>query len=515
MLKLRKLSDRDALRKWTSFSKDFSTPITEEKHETFAEKKQRTERLLDDFAAFCYYYFPRVTKAKFANWHKTFTNYMIAADYNINIAVLMISRDMAKSSVTALLVIFLYYKKEFKSLALFSHNYDNAETLLNPIKSAIEKNELLIRDFGYRVGVGSWSAGHFVTNDGVSFKAFGAGQTPRGGKTDDADRYDFLIFDDFDHPDVCLSPDRLDKNWKYVEGDCYPALHVAGKKRIIHLNNKIAEDCIIERVRVKAETDFPNALVMTVNLVDKNGHSNWKEAYSDEECDEMIRLAGDEAETEYMNEPSSKGKEFLKEWMQFKKMPPLNKYKHLVAYLDGGFKKTKTSDTKALVLIGMIDGEYHLRKCYVENVSIGQMIDWHYDLDAWLKMKNATAEWWMEEVFLLSLLHDHFDDASEEKGYRIPMRGDKRKKPDKDLRIGSISGYFERSKFWFDEELKYCRYTKRLISQFLKFKKGVKNNEKDGPDATEGAIFLLNKSVAMVKGMDITTGSSRKNKFKI
>lgn len=514
MVRIRKLTDRDALRKWENFTKGFATRIDEELVETPKEKLERTARLLNNFEEFCYYYFPKITKSKFAKWHKKFTKHLIDAKFNINIAVAKVCRDMAKSSVTVLLVIFMYYNGQYKSLGLFSHNYDKAEALLKPVKTALEKNELLIRDFGARQSLGEWSAGNFTTSDNVSFKAFGAGQTPRGAKNDDSDRLDFLIFDDFDHSEVCASVERLDKNWKYVEGDCFAALHVTGKKWIVCLNNKIAEDCIIQRLWDKCEREFPNALLITVNLTDGEGNSMWPEAYTNEECAEMIALVGDEADTEYFNDPQEKGTEFLKEWFQFKKLPPLNRYKYLIAYLDGGFKKTKNSDTKALVLVGMINGEYHVRKCYVENVTIGKMVAWHYDLNEYLKSKNATAEWWMEEVFLLSLLHDHFDDAVEEYGFRIPMRGDTRKKPDKDLRIGNTAGYFERGKVWFDESFKNERHMLRLIKQFLKFKKGVRNNEKDGPDAFEGAVYLLNEAARETVG-DISVGTTRKNKHKI
>ena len=514
MVRIRKLNDRDALKKWEQFTKGFATPIDEILVETPKEKLERTAKLLQNFEQFCYYYFPKITKAKFAKWHKKFTKHLIEAKGNINIAVAKCCRDMAKSSVTVMLVIFMYYNGRFRSFGMFSDNYDKAETLLKPLKTALERNELLLRDFGPRQSLGNWNAGSFTTSDNVSFKAFGAGQTPRGDKNDDSDRLDFLVFDDFDHPEVCLNPERMDKRWKYVEGDCFGALHVSGKKWIIGLNNKIAEDCFIQRLWDKCLREFPNALLITVNLTDGEGRSTWKEAYTDEECREMIALVGDESDTEYFNNPSEKGKEFLKEWFQYKKLPPLSKYKNLIAYLDGGFKKTKTSDTKALVLVGMMDGEYHIRKCYVENVTIGQMIAWHYDLHDWLRNKNGTAVWWMEEVFLLGLLHDHFDDAVEQYKFRIPMKGDKRSKPDKDLRISNTAGYFERGKVWFDEDLKNDRYANRLIQQYLKFKSGVRNNEKDGPDAVEGAIYLLNEAARDFIG-GVAVGESRKNKFKI
>lgn len=496
-----KVEDREALRRYQRWSKAFDTHTEGDVFETDAEKVARVRRLEAEFELWAKYYFPGVTKAEFAKWHKQFAKYLIAADFNINMAVAMVCRDMAKSSVTALVVLYLYYvKKDFKSLGMFSHSADQAKGLLAPIKKAIESNQRLSRDYGSRVSLGTWEAHSFRTSDGVSFAAFGAGQTPRGEKdSESASRFDFLIFDDFDHPEVCMNPERLDKHWKYVTGDVFPAMHVSGTKRIVFLNNKIDEDCIIQRAWEHAK-GIKGSLRITINLVNAKGKSNWPEAYTDDECREMIHLAEDEAQTEYFNNPVRRGTTFQKDWIRFKKMPPLKSYRLLVAYLDGGFKKSKTADTKALVLIGLHDGEYHIRKVYVDNCSIETMIAWHYDLDTLLKAKGATCVWWMEEVFLLSMLHDHFDAATGTYGFRLPIQGDKRKKPDKDLRIANTAGYFERGRVYFDADLEGDAFTKRLIQQYLRFKVGVNSLEKDGPDAVEGGIHKLNEMTADMNG---------------
>lgn len=510
-----KVQDRAAIKDWEKFARAWDTRTEDDLFETDAERHQRIKKLEADFYAWAKYYFPGVTKSEFAKWHRKFAKYLIENKYNINMAVAKVCRDMAKSSVASLVVLYLYYvQKDFKNLGLFSWSADQAKGLLSPIKKAIESNQRLARDYGNRVSLGNWEAHSFRTTDGVSFSAFGAGQTPRGEKdSESASRFDFQIFDDIDHPDVCLNPERLDKNWKYITGDVFPAMHVSGKKRVVFLNNRIDEDCIIERAWNHA-AGIEGSLRITVNLTTPDGRSNWPEAYTDKECREMIHLAEDEAQTEYFNNPVRKGTTFQKDWMHFKKMPPLNQYKYMVAYLDGGFKKSKTADTKALVLIGFINGEYHLRKCYVDNCSIETMVAWHYDLHKWLNDNNGTAQWWMEEVFLLGLLHDHFDAAVSTYGFRIPIQGDKRKKPDKDLRIANTAGYFERGKFYFDIEQEHDPFVKRLIQQYLRFKVGVKNNEKDGPDAMEGGIHKLNEFMMALQG-EVTIGKRERSRHKI
>lgn len=505
-----KVNDKESLKRWQGYVREFRKSRNIDLFETPEAKKERIALLMGDFYAFAKYYFPNVCKSDFAPWHYRYAEYLIENDRAF--AAIKVSRDMAKSALTAMLLVYLYYKREYKVLGYFSHIQDQAAMLLNAVKISFEKNEALIRDFGNQKGT-LWTNNRFTTVTGASFRAVGAGQNPRGEKNEDADRFDFLVFDDFDDPEVCRNPERLDYNWKYVLGDCFPALHVSGKRRIVFLNNKIDEDCIIERAFLHA-ANIKNSLTITVNLIDNAGHSNWPEAYTDEECAEMIALAEEEAETEYMNNPSAKGKQFQADWFQFAKLPPLNKYKLLVAYLDGGFKKTKTADTKALVLVGIMEGFYHVRKVYVDNTSIEGMIDWHYDLDTWLKTQNATAMWYMEEVFLLSLLHDHFDAAVGRYGFRIPMLGDKRKKPDKDLRISNTAGYYERGRVIFCESLRNDRFMKRLKNQYLRFRKGLTNIEKDGPDAIEGAFTLLNEMTAASRG-SIKTGTFSTAKHRI
>ena len=505
-----KIADREAFKDWQSYYREFSRGRDIDYFESAVAKHKRIDRLLGNFFEFAKYYFPAVCKAEFATWHKKYVSYVVENDQCY--AVIKVSRDMAKSSVTAMLIVYLYFKGEFKTLGYFSHIQDQAENLLKPVRLAFEKNLALIRDFGLQQG-SPWTNTRFTTVKGVSFRAIGAGQNPRGEKGEDADRFDIEIFDDFDDPEVCRNAERLDNNWKYVEGDCYPAMHTSGKRRIIHLNNKIDEDCIIERAWNKA-AKLKNPLRITVNLVDRNGKSNWPQAFTDEECKEMITLSGDEADTEYFNNPVKKGKLFQKDWFTFKELPRLSFYKYLVAYLDGGFKKTKTSDTKALVLMGAMNGELHVRKVYVDNVSIGTMIDWHYDLKRYLDEHQATAQWWMEEVFLLGLLHDHFDESAKTRGFRIPILGDKRQKPDKDLRIGNTAGYFERGNIVFDISMKDDRFTERLIRQYLRFRVGLSNIEKDGPDAMEGAIFKLHEMMASGNST-IAMEKRPRNKYKI
>lgn len=500
--------DKQAYVKWQEYLRMVRRNSKVDLNEPEDLKQQRRLFLEADFFAWCRYHFPEVCKSEFADWHKKYAQHVIQHDECY--CAIKVCRDFAKSSVSAMLMTYLHLVMKVKVFGLFSKNWDKASELLRPVMRSFTKASI-VHDYGNIQGA-IWTEGYFETTLGGQFAAFGSGQPPRGIKSEESIRLECAVFDDFDDDEVCRNPERIENAWQYVLGQVYPAFHVSGKKRIIHLNNQIAEDCIIKRAFDHAADQF-NPLAITVNLTDNEGHSNWPEAYTDEQCQAMITLSGIYAGTEYFNKPRKRGTVFKPEWMQFKKLPPLSQYKLLVAYLDGGFKKSKTADTKALILIGLYSGELHIRKAYVDNVSIETMIDWHYDLFEFLKQKNATAVWWMEEVFLLSLLHDHFDAAVKKYKFRIPMLGDKRKKPDKDLRIMNLAGYFERGNIWFDEAEQNDRYMKRLISQFEGFIPGSSGHEKDGPDAVEGGKEKLQEMIGLNPD-NIRVGTKYANKHR-
>ena len=77
----------------------------------------------------------------------------------------------------------------------------------------------------------------------------------------------------------------------------------------------------------------------------------------------------------------------------------------------------------------------------------------------------------------------------------VPIRGDYRKKPNKYGRIEAISPYFEKGYFFVSIKEKDNPHVGRFISQFTTIEKGSRAPD-DAPDATEGAIFLLNEETS-------------------
>lgn len=537
-----KLKDREALRDWEAFRRSIEQATVIVSDESYADKKARTAKLLTDPIEFAKYYFPHYCQSEFGDFHKRFLKHLVKNERAF--ITNKWSRDHAKSVVTDVIsVIYLKQIGEAKNLLLVSHNETNAIELITPLKLEFETNLRLINDFGTQVNPGSWEAHKFVTLDGSSFRALGAGQSPRGSRNQEA-RPDIIIVDDIDTEEVCRNTRRLDEMWEWVMGALYGCFSIQGRKRFIVVGNRIAKDCIIERAikhsdyseqvdilrkealskediaKIKKQLaacdkksqDY-KILEECVKYAQMGYKPSWSERFTLFDCVYMITKMGYRmSQREYFNNPLVEGKVFKKDWIQFKELPPMRQYKYLLAYLDPGFKKTATSDSKSQILVALHNGEFHVRKVFCGKASVEEMIEWGYAMDEYVKRNSATYRFKMEEVFLQSLLYKDFAAAAQKKGYPLPVSGDTRKKPDKDARIEAMSGYFERGAIFFDEAIKEEHHTLALVEQLLNFEPGVKTL-KDGPDALEGAIHLLEQNRKLA--VDVQTGSYSNSKYRI
>lgn len=530
--------DRQSLRQWDEYRNGVLKSTTIDLNETYADKQKRIERLLGNWEEFCKYYFPTYCMSDFSDFHRRFANKVIKNKR------LYVSRKWARAHAKSVLAgimlpMYLKFTGQLKNMLCVSYNESNAKELLLPLMLQFESNQRLINDFGEQVGFGNWEDGKFITKDGCSFRAIGSGQSPRGARNNEA-RPDYILCDDIDEDELCRNPRRLDQAWDWMQGALLGCFDIKGAGRFVVVGNIIASDSLVKRSCEVADDHEQIDIICKGKEIDKKllqqlqkeqldcddkkkmevlndaiayvklGYRpSWQERFSIYDVAYMVNKMGfRNAQREYFNNPLVEGKVFKKDWMQFKKLPPLKTYRFLVNYLDPGFKKTATSDSKAMILIGLHNGEYHIHKVFCGQASIEEMIEWGYAIDDFVKLNNGAYIFKMEEVFLQSLLYEHFSAAGKRKNRNLPVSGDTRKKPDKDARIEGLSGYFERGLVWFSEELQNDHHCKTLIQQFTNFEPGVKTF-KDGPDATEGGIFILNQSV--IHNADMCIGKRHEN----
>lgn len=543
-----KLIDRRSLRYWEQYRDNVlkSTPVDLE--EDVVAKQRRVKKLLKpgNETAFMAYYFPKYATADFAKFQH-WTIREICENPTIFLTAAF-SRDHAKSVLLMMIIILLYRRGELKNLLLVSYNKDNAEELLAPLRIQLESNQRLINDFGTLKGMMSWEAGKFVTSDGASFRALGSGQNPRGSRNEEA-RPDFILCDDLDDDEVCLNPARLDKVWDWCMGALFGCLSIEGQKRFVMVGNIIAKDsCIVRGSKVadrfkqvnllaktsrdlseeisyhtklqkeakKAEESdhkYLERLQMALDYLKSGIAPSWWQRFSILEACYMIQKMGYRlSQREYFNNPLTEGKVFQKDWIRYDKIPKLSKMSYMLSYLDPGFKKTKTSDAKAWILMALDQGTFYIIKAFCGQASVNEMIAWGYELQEYLERGNAVAPMWMEELFLQDLLYDDFAAVAKAKNKPLPVQGDKRKKPDKDARITATSGHFERGNVIFNIQEEKNHHMQELVEQYLLYQPGGKS-KKDGLDAVEGGMHKLQQMVGLSANVSVASRTKSKHKL--
>ena len=485
--------------------------------ETAAQKKKRVAELMGNYTKFLQYYLPHYATAEPAAFHLKIVRHVMQNPNCFD--VIQWARDHAKSVTSGIaLPLFMMLQPEgslFKSMLLVSKSNDNAAELLGGIKKELESNNRIINDFGEQRGYANWEEGKFTTKAGISFRAFGRGQSPRGTRKR-AHRPDFIVIDDIDDDELVENTYRIDKAWNWILKSLIPTMSIKGG-RFLAVQNNYADDCLIGRLYKRAtelQEEGYQAYTDTINILDKNGNPSWASRFTAQECQAMIdKLGYIAAQCEYFNNPIKGGKHFKSDYIQYKPMRP-SEYTLIISYCDPSF--SAKGDSKAIVLVGYKPpGEYHILRVYCGNATINQMIEWHYDLDQYCNAHNIAAKHYMEEVFYQKQNFDHYylNYAQEHKKPQLPIVGDKRQKPNKEQRLLAFTSFFESGQIWFNEAEKENRHTKALIEQLLAFEP-PKKTQVDGPDASEGAVHIL-KNAVTDWGASLTMGKRKPNNKRI
>lgn len=456
--------------------------------ESVQGRDSRIAKARESFDYFVQSYFPHLASCKSAKFHLKAAE-EIRANKDLR-KIYEWARGMAKSSNISCLIplwLLIQERPDFRYMVLVSKSYDAAVELLQDLQIELETNKLFLDDFGEMKGVGDWSGGRFTTTNGVTFKALGRSQSPRGMKKA-GNRPDYIVIDDIDDDEIVQNPSRVDKAVEWVMSSLYGTMAV-GRGRFIVVGNLISKNGILAKLieRYKAFT------VSKVNILDNHGDPSWPENHTIEEIERIRRDMGERLfNKEYMNNPIVEGAVFRRKWLRFDAMLPLRQYSALISYTDPSWKSSTKNDFKATVLVGKTKkGYYHVIKVYADQTTPKAMVQWHYDIDAFINGRKPVT-YMMEANLIQDLLLEEFKKTGDKTGHQIPLVGDKRKKPNKFDRIEALQPLFERGLIVFNKAEKESQGMQVLVEQLLGFEKGSSMHD-DAPDALEGAIWQLNK----------------------
>lgn len=486
-------------------------------NETEAQRSRRITTLKKDFVKFCQYYFEDYELSDFGWFHKKAVK---SLEDNNNIKLVCEwPREHAKSMVMDTFVpMYLKARGELTGVILASANKDKADGLLSDLQEQLMFNQRYKADYGPQYKSGKWDTGHFVTNDNVGFWSFGRGQSPRGARVAQ-NRPNLGIVDDIDDMEIVKNQKRVEEAEDWVMGDLYGCLPINGARFVI-VGNRIHKRSILAHIVGDMEEGDPKKESITHIKVfalenpkthkkdlSEKGVPAWKENFTREKILERMDAMGPRlALREFFHEHIVLGRFFREEHLPWSKLPPLSNYEKLVTYCDPSYKDTRKNDFKAIVLIGKIGPYFDVIKVFCRQCTTAEMVRGHYNL-ADLIPENKTCPHYMEANFIQDIHLKQYDTESEQRGYCIAIRGDKRKKPEKLERIEDLSAHTERCHIRFNQEEKHSPDMQELRQQFLGFPDAEHD---DGPDAVEGGIYKLNKP-SIGKKTKARTGKYKRN----
>jgi len=485
---------KQALRNWKNLGNAISTMSTVSATESVAERHRRIAKARTNFAYFVEYYFPHYCQDKTTGEFIKPAKFHIKAAKDIlnnkNLrAVYQWPRGHAKSTYMDIIIpmwLMAQEKRTINVIVLVGKSEDNACTLLGDLQAELQFNKRFISDFGAQYNAGDWQEGQFVTADGVACFALGRGQSPRGLRYRDS-RPDYIIIDDLDDDEMCRNDRRITECTAWVKEAVFGTFGASGG-RFIMVGNLISKNSVLSNI---IATD--GVTTSKVNILTKDGTPAWPENWKMERIKEMEAFMGYRAfQKEYMNNPLTAGAIFKSDWIRWKQCENWTKYDQIIAYCDPSFKGTDKSDFKAVKVWGKLKSELHCLKAFCRQCTIGELVRWFYDLYE-SAPNGAPILYYIEANMLQDLILDEFTAEGERRGYQLPIRGDKRKKPEKFQRVEAVSALWERGFVYYDKRQEKDADMQAAMEQTLAFERGMKGHD-DAPDADEGAIYLLQKT---------------------
>ena len=503
------------LEQWQKHCRDVSNSTTVNEAEPVDVRTERIARARRDYAFFVRYYFP--------HWCTGSDGRIIpSAKFHIDTAenikknrtlktVLEWARGHAKSTHIGVFIpmwLMCQEQRDINVVVLVGKSQDSSRTLLSDIQAELQFNQRFTHDFGEQYNTGHWMNGEFVTRTGVAFFSRGRGQSPRGLRYRE-NRPDYIIIDDLDDDELCLSKDRVDKLTKWVKEALFGTFGAAGG-RFIMVGNLISNQSVLVNI-----ASSEGVQVTRVDIRNSYGQPSWPEYWTEERIREKEFFMGFSSfQKEYMNNPVTEGTVFKE--MVYGPVPELDKFRFLVGYGDPAPANSKDGkgSFKSLFLMGAVNGVYYVIKGFIDHTTNAEFVDWYYALRDYVANRtqlyyfienNTLQNPFYEQVFI-----PLFIDRGRESGL-IGITPDERKKPDKFSRIeGNLEPMNRLGRLVLNEEEKGNPHMQRLVEQFLLVTPQLKAPA-DGPDCIEGGVWIVNEKMANLQPDACQFGGRRQN----
>jgi hypothetical protein len=531
-----KANEKQAVGEWEKYLETIRRDTAIELDMDYAEREKRRLHLEAHPVEWIREMFGEYAKYEFAAFQKRAIRRILAHEENWY-EVLSWARELAKSTIVMFTVLYLVLTSKKRNIILCSNSLDNAIDLLSVYRGQLEANRRIEFYYGNQKGV-KWKEEHFITRREASFRAIGAGQSPRG-KKNKTFRSDCLLMDDFDTDEECRNPDIISQKWNWFEQALYFTRSISEPLLTVWTGNVIAKDCCVLRAGKKAnelagrERPLGNWEVINIRMVDVNhpspkedfafGTSVWPEKNSEEQIDDALaQVSAASAQKECFNNPVTEGSYFKE--IKWGKVPPLHKFPFLVSYGDPAPSNKVTNrkgvkkmgSFKANFLMGVLDSTLYVITGYLDHVKQEEFVAWYYYQKEYagekVQIYNFIENNKLQDPFYEQVFVPLFLKMASEKGHLIPISPDMRDKPDKFVRIeGNLEPVHRMGRMVFNIAEKENPHMKRLEEQFLLFDDGLPAPA-DGPDCIEGGYYVCQQKMMTVKAGSWAVGTKHVNR---
>ena len=482
-----KAEARLALKEWETYRKSLMMDVGIDLRMTIAERNTLRKELEADPVKWMQYFFPGYAKYPFAPFQLDFIRRIVGNPETYE--VISWSRELAKSTVTFMLAMYLALTGKKRNIIVASATEKSAVKLLKPYKEQMEYNSAIRVLYGQQPVLGQWKDADFACACGCSFLGLGAGNSPRGTRNG-AVRPDMIVVDDFDTDEDCRNPMVLDAKWDWWQRALYPTRSVSEPTTIIFCGNIIAQDCCVKRAGAVADHwDI-------INIRDAEGHSSWPAKNTEEKIDRIAKGIDTRAfQAEYYNNPIAAGKIFLN--LTLGPCPPLSSFKYLICYGDPSYSNNKSlqSSMKALALMGKLDDTLYIIRAFVAHCTNSEFIAEYFRMRDYVNGESNTFYYMennkLQDPFYTQVFMPLLREECRRRATPLYIKGDGTKKTDKATRIEANLGPLDREgRLIFNSAEKDSLGMKEMINQFEMFDLQLPYCA-DGPDAVEGGLAML------------------------
>ena len=477
---------------------------------TQAETADRIKDCATSLELFAKTYFPTVFTCPFSELHKEIFSsaeeMILRKQHKRNYYVRAAPRGHGKSQIISfLLIIWCIVYKYKRNILLISDTLDQAKSFISAIKSELEENELLIRDFGSLVSEEKWAQDKIITSNKVQVYGRGAGQKLRGNKYGSI-RPQLVIIDDLENDEAVETETQRKKLFNWFMKALIPVgtpttdyIYIGTVLHYESLLQKLLTEpsfSMWDRKRYQAVQHFSDSPLwddweqMLLNEDDKDAgehaykfyqdnrekmlkgvKSLWPESSPDYYENMMELRVSDPSSfaSEYMNEPVDPTQaEFLEEWFDY--YYELPEIVGVYGSCDPSLGKSG-SDRAAIIWAGKDKNGYlYIMDCLMGRFHPDKLID--LIIAGAMKYQSKLKSVTIETVQFQAMFKDEVAKRGLNAGIQIPINEFNDKTP-KEIRL---RGLVPRIK---NKYIKFRKDQQTLLNEFRRFPKGTD----DGMDA--------------------------------